>query len=365
MKRIDAWNEIPQNEIDSWNERLLKTGASYRQYPFWNEPYKISHFSPRYLIYGGKENPSAYTCVVTIGVGKFRIGLVQCGPVSLCEDREIDLPALSSLAHWAKQRGYVFLRFTHSDKDMLSNLASVGQVEEIEPFPFHRDPKNKLLVEQSSDDDQVLASFQNVARYEIRAAVRAGYEIRVSDRPEDLAEVWPMFEALAQRKRFSLSPRPLAGWIEVFRLAQRHGCARLYSAYFEENLIQSIFVLKYGTTAEYMLGALDIERLQKRVSPSCLIHWRAMRDFYELGCQYYNLGGPGNINQVYQFKRKFHPVLSVNQPPVTLVINQRLYRLWSRLTLRTFLPWRSRARRLISRLQTYWERDPETFLAAK
>jgi len=217
-----GWTEIPKDQVDSWNRKLLETEASYRQYPYWNEPYAISRFSPRYLVYGAQENPSAYVCVVTLGVGRLKLGLVQCGPVSLDSRREMDGPAFRGLAEWADRNGCMFLRFTNPDRTTLERVASIGKVHEVESFPFHRDPRNKLLVRQSADDEAVLASFQNVARYEIRAALRAGYHVRASENAEDLVSVWPMFEALARRKGFKLSVRPLTGWIEVFRLAQRH-----------------------------------------------------------------------------------------------------------------------------------------------
>lgn len=351
MQISETWSEVARDEIADWNRRLLQTDASYRQYPYWTEPYRKAGYSLRYLVCGERQNPIAYVCVVTRALSRFKIGLVQCGPVSL-SSQPLSAGALQGLAFWAMSQRYVFLRCTHSDADTLSALASAGRIEQVESYPFHRDPQNKLLVKQSDRDEEMLASFQPVARYEIRAAVRAGYEIRMSDQPGELEQVWPMFQGLAARKGFELSNRGLQDWIQVFHLAREQGCARLYTAWLDGDLIQSVFVLRYGSTAEYMLGALDIEKLKRRVSASCLIHWRAMRDFHEAGCDYYNLGGPGRVDQVFQFKRKFHPVLSSNPAPLTLVLNEKLYGVWSTMVLRTYLPWRSRARRVISRVMT-------------
>jgi lipid II:glycine glycyltransferase (peptidoglycan interpeptide bridge formation enzyme) len=349
---INEWTEISPVEIDSWNGRLNGTTASYRQYPFWNEPYRSQGFAPVYVTYGNKDSLAAYACVITKKLFGVQIGLLQSGPVCLEENRSLDGAALKSLRSWALSRGYTFLRVSHPEQEILQLMTDSGLTERVESFPFYRDPRNKLFVNQVTSEEEMLASFQSVARYEIRAAIRAGYEIRVVDDCNELIKVWPMFEKLALRKGFELSKRSLAGWLEVFRQAGKHDCAKLYQAFLDGECIQSIFVIKYGNTAEYMLGALDIERLNKRVSPGCLLHWRAMRDFYKLGCSVYNLGGPGNKEQVYQFKRKFHPVLYVNPEPVTLVLNSQHYRLWSKLVLNTLVPWRSRVRRLVTRFRT-------------
>ncbi len=340
----NQWSEISAPGIDSWNQRLLDTDASYRQYPYWNDPYRKQHFVPRYLVYGSENHTAGYACVVTIGIPGFRIGLVQSGPVILAENTKMDAGFVQGLVEWAKQCGYVFLRFTNSDHELLDFIASGASSDQVDAFPFYGEPRQRLLVKQLQDDDKLLASFQSICRYEIRAANRAGYEIRVTDSPEEFAKVWPMFKAMARRKGFRLSSRPLSGWIDLVRRARPQQLARLYSAYLNGQCIQSILVIRYGKTAEYMIGALNVETLRGHVSPGCLIHWHAMRDFYRLGCEYYNLGAPGTI--LYQFKRKFRPTLVVNPLPVTVVIRPNLYRLWS-LARRTVSPWHSRIRRLV------------------
>src|SRR5262249_45406632 len=156
-------------------------------------------FAPHCLVYGDGRQQRAYVCVLTVGVAGLRFGLVQCGPLSL-HSGALDVSALLGLPQWARVRRAAVLRVYHFGSQMLNLLESVGPVHEVESFPFHRDPRNKLIVRQCSDDEQLLASFQKVARYEIRSAMRAGYEIRVSDEPEALREVWPMLVGLARRK---------------------------------------------------------------------------------------------------------------------------------------------------------------------
>ena len=155
-----------------------------------------------------------------------------------------------------------------------------------------------------------------------------------------------MFERLSQRKGFRLY-RPLNGWMDMIARASPNKCARLYSASLGSKTVQAIMVVRDAKTAEYMLGALDVHQLEKNPSPTCLLHWHAMRDVYRLGCTTYNLGAPSGI--VYQSKRKFRPVHQVPPPPVTVVTNRWLYWFWARVVLRAALPMWPHFRSLLSR----------------
>src|SRR5215510_4289387 len=113
--RITDCCEITDRDRAAWNERLLGTAASYRQYPYWNEPYRFWRFNPTYLTLGDADDPAAYACVLTPQSLPLRLGLIQCGPVSLRPDQPVEAAALRGLIEWAEGQGYAFLRFTHSD----------------------------------------------------------------------------------------------------------------------------------------------------------------------------------------------------------------------------------------------------------
>jgi hypothetical protein len=324
------WAEIPRQELVTWNQQLLETDASFFQYPYWNEPFREMYFAPRYLAYRAQGKFIAYVCILTFGVSSLRIGLVRRGPVSLIPNVEVPFLALEDLKNWAKHEGYVFLRFTHSNPECLERISSLGLTERVEAFPFYRDSCDELIVEQVEDDAQMLAKFQPVARRKIRKATEVGYDLRVSDSPEALINVWPLFLALSDRKGFRY--RPLASYLDLIRLAQPHQSARLYTAYLGQKPIEAILIVRDRMTSHYMSGALDVNALQGEASPSCLLHWQAMRDFFRLGVKYYNLGTRSGT--VYQFKSQFRPLEKIGSPPVTLVISPGMYRLWSALVLR-------------------------------
>ncbi|MGE0821951.1 MAG: GNAT family N-acetyltransferase [Candidatus Binatia bacterium] len=329
------WREIPQQALGDWNARLLQTDAPLSQYPYWNEPFRAMYFTPRYLVYGSSQQSLAYVCILSVGIPGMQIGLVQRGPVRLIADPGVWRSALPHLGEWAKAAGYVFLRFTHSDTDLLTSVAAVGTAEEVDAFPLYRDHwREELIVEQREDDTQMLGSFQTIARRKIKKSIAFNYDISVSDSPEALHKVWPLFASLAERKTFQY--RPMSSYMEMMRLAQPYACVRLYVASLAQQPVAAILIVRDRTTAYYISGALDVVALGDNPSPACQLHWYAMRDFFQLGVKYYHLGT--RSGEVYQFKRQFRPLERVNPPPLTLVINTSWYRLWSAAILRLALP---------------------------
>ncbi|MBX6332128.1 MAG: GNAT family N-acetyltransferase [Gemmatimonadaceae bacterium] len=329
------WRALAAGEVDAWNARLLRTRASLFQFPYWNEPLRFMRFVPHYLVYEEEGCALAYACVLAFGVG-VRVGLVQRGPVPLDGDT---LPphAARDLARWAQRRGFVFLRITHSDPGVLAQVGALRAARACDAFPFYREPPEELLVAQDGTDDEVLARFQAQARRHLRKGERVGYTIEASATPDAMRAAWGLFQGLAQRKGFNY--RPLESFTTLLRLAAPHGGARVYTASLDGTLVQAILVVRDGLSAHYVAGALDIDALGGRDSPSVLLHWRAMRDFARESVRTYDLGtrsGP-----VYQFKRKFHPVEIRHPEPITVVTNPVLYAAWSVVGLRLVLPhWR-------------------------
>ena len=339
-----GWAKISHEELAPSNQRLLETNASLYQYPYWNEPFRRMHFSPQYLVYRSQNQPTAYVCILTIGVRGLKIGLVHRGPVNLGSDRPVPLPPLRYLYEWAKDAGYTFLRFSHSDPEYLEEIAALGYSERTDSFPFYRDLSEELMIEQVEDDAEMLANFQPVARRKIKKASAVGYELSASDSPEAFEAAWPLFQRLSKRKGFRY--RPLASYLDLIRLARLHQCVRFYVASLKKDPVAAILVVRDRVNSCYMSGALDTDALQGLESPSCLLHWRAMRDFYRLGAKHYFLGTRSGL--VYQFKRQFRPCERVIPPPVILVLNRGSYRLWS-AAIRNLLPLWPRFKKLLFR----------------
>ncbi|MFB3812897.1 MAG: lipid II:glycine glycyltransferase FemX [Terriglobales bacterium] len=322
------WVELAEHELAAWNDRLLLTEASLTQYPYWNEPYRMSRLRPRYIAWNAGGRWVAYACVLTADLPGFRIGLVFRGPVNLLPGQELPNAVLRGLYRWAKQKRYAFLRFTHAGPGLLNAIAALGHSQPRDAFPFFEDmgaAYHELVVDQLQYDGAMLAEFDREARRKICRAEEAGYTIQFDDRPETLASNWGTFLECSRRRQFHFH-RGLEHYLKLLELARPHNCARVYTASLNGRALAASLVVRDRDTAFCYLAALDVSGLEGRPTPAFLLHWRAMRDLYKVGVCHYNFG-PGT-GKVGFFKQQFSPRTITYPPPVTLVTNRFLYALW-------------------------------------
>lgn len=361
-----GWTNIAWADLPAWNERLDTTQAHYRQYPYWCASHKLEGiFIPRFYSFNTESGVVAYVCILEGSVAGVKFGLIFRGPVAVGDELLSD-NVMQELLNLAKDMGYAFLRISHQSKAIFEQLSSFENVLHRESFPFYRDPPKALIVEQADTDASMLRNFQSIARRNIRAGEKAGFVICRSDSPDEYREMWPMFERLAKKKGFDLTDRSLDAWLDVIEAAREHGCSVLYTASLNGVCVSAIHLLRYGSTVEFMLGALDLELLGENPSPSALLHWTAMRDQYRSGCKYYNFGGPGDgiTNKVYQFKRKFRPELRTAQPPVTVVLNPFAFAIWDLVVLKGWLGLSRQVRRVRGKGRTFYHRTREKLVGA-
>ncbi|MGC4118189.1 MAG: GNAT family N-acetyltransferase [Myxococcales bacterium] len=331
-----AWRRISTAELDAWDDRLLEAQAPFSQLSYWNEPYRYLHLEPVYLVRGPAGAETEAACVLVAGVPGFRFGTVQKGPVSLVPGKAIYDRALDDLRCWALSENLVFLRVLSFDRSLAEEMSTLRSTRRVDPLPFwHGVSGTALLVDLDRDEQKMLSGFQSIARYEIRAATKAGYEIASHDDPEVLRHAWHLLDGLAARKGISFS-RPFESWADMIRRGQRRQTVNVYTASLAGKVVQFILIVRDANTAEYILGALDLDAVRGKASPACLLHWHAMRDSLRLGCRRYDLGPPSG--PVFEFKRKFRPTIVAEQPVITFLPSHLRYQVWSRLMLEVVVP---------------------------
>lgn len=322
-----AWNTISRQDLEYWNTRLLLTSASLRQYPYWNEPYR-PYLHPTYLVCSEGENQTAYVCILTFSVFGLRVGVICRGPVNLTGKR-VRNTDLEALREWAGRNRYAFLRFTHSDQELLDQIACIGPSQKTDPFPIFADAAaghEEFIVDRQPSQGHMLASFDREARRKIRRALEAGYEIRCDDTPERLNELWGIIVRCSKRKGFAIH-RSLSAYMRMVSLARCHNCSLIYSAWLSGSPVQVNVTFRDRDTAFCQLAALDLDTLGSHPSPSVLVHWHAMRDLFRQGVLHYNLGcAKGGVEQ---FKMQFNPRRLHYPGPLTLITNPALYATWN------------------------------------
>ena len=218
------WSELHRRDLPAWNNLLRATDASVYQYPFWNEPYRRLWVRPRYLAWGTPRDPLAFATILTVGAGPAKIGLVFRGPAQLASDIQLPRTMFQELLQWSRSQGYMFLRFTHSDPQILTNVATAGdaigaKALDLDAFPYLCDypiVSEDYIVQQHESEEETMASFGREARRKIRRGLDAGYEVHSDDSPSALQKNWQLFHECAQRKHFRLE-RPLSFYMDLMR----------------------------------------------------------------------------------------------------------------------------------------------------
>jgi hypothetical protein len=320
----ESWCEILSQDLPLWNDVLLRTNAWLYQYPLWNEPQRTFGLTPRYLAWGPADDRDAFACVLSVGFRGAKIGLVFRGPTSLKPGRAIPPAALAGLLNWARAEGYMFMRFTHSDPEILSHIACNGRVHDRDVFPYLLDYpilSPDYVVQQCDSEEETLAHFDREVKRKLRRAAETGYEFCVLESPESLAKLWPLYEECSHRKGFRLE-RPLSVYMDILRWAHPHHCGRVYSVRLNGETVGSTLVVRDGVSAHCILAAF----VQEHRSSAVFLHWKSMRDLYRTGIRYYNLGpGPGSLAR---FKEQFSGRQVAYPPPVTIVLNKWKFQVW-------------------------------------
>lgn len=342
-----SWFEVRQQDLPLWNNVLLSTDTSLYQYPLWNEPYRPLWLTPRYLAWGSQDRPLAFVSILTVGFGPAKIGLVFRGPTCIQSRCALCHVAIAELLDWARAEGYAFIRFTHSDPEVLTQLAASGHAEDLDAFPYFLDypvMSPDYIVEQRASEEETLATFDREVRRKLRRATELGYEFLSEDSPEALANSWPLYQECARRKHFRLE-RPLSVYMQTMRLAQAHNCVRLYSVRLNGKLVGSTLVFRDRTTAHCQLAAFEAKHRQSAV----FLHWNAMRDMYRQGAHRYNLApGPGALAR---FKQQFCQTPVTYPGPLTVVFKENWFRLWMKFVFPVAKRLRPALRGIVSHLK--------------
>jgi len=241
--------------------------------------------------------------------------------------RQLDATAaeawLESLVAELRERGFVLACFTGPDAGALARIAGLAPSNREALFPFPIAETESLVVPQASTDGMTSATFAPVARRDIRKAERVGFAVESADTDEALRVAWPIWMKVHQlRNRYG---RSRASWRRLLARARGLGTIRIYTASLDGRPVQSILVVRAGSRASYVMGALDRAALGDRPSPSCLLHFRAMRDSFAHGCALYDLGS--RSGPVHRFKSKFRPREEVHPAPVNLILEPAIYSL--------------------------------------
>ncbi len=155
-------------------------------------------------------------------------------------------------------------------------------------------------------NEELLASFHQKTRYNIRLAERKGVEVRICGK-----EMIPAFSELmlVTGVRDGFVTRPASYFSDMLDNLGEH--CRLYMAFHEGKPIAGTLAIWYGDKVWYLYGASANE--SRNLMPNYLLQWRMIQWATEKGCRVYDFRGvPGLVPEdhplygLVKFKRGFN-----------------------------------------------------------
>ena len=175
---------------------------------------------------------------------------------------------------------------------------------------------------QGKTEDEVINSFSQKTRYNIRVAMRKGVECRVCGK-EGLDDYMRISAITAKRDNFDDRPKEyLERMIDSFE-----GQIRVYLCYYNGKAISGAICSQYAGKTSYIFGASDNE--YRNVMPNYLMQWEMIKWALEGNCYIYDfLGIPVNCDEnspmygVYRFKKGFNGEVVGYAGEFDLVLNR-------------------------------------------
>ena len=305
MRSVHRYEDAPR----SFDELLLRFERPHvLQTSHW-AALKAPLWEAERLAWGPDDRPRAAAAILTRRLPRLpvRIQYVPKGPVAR-QDMAAWREALAGLEERARASGALFIKIdpdvdaeSEFGKALMAELRARGWVFSAEQIQF----RNTMLSDLTAGEDALLAGMKQKTRYNVRLAARRGVRVSASD---DFETFYALYRETAARDRFLI--RPKAYYLAVMSRMQTAGLGQLLLADVEGEPVAGLFLFRFGPTAWYFYGASSGRH--RKLMPTYLLQWEAMRWAMNQGCAVYDWwGAPNELSEddpmwgVYRFKAGF------------------------------------------------------------
>ncbi|MFH2034441.1 MAG: peptidoglycan bridge formation glycyltransferase FemA/FemB family protein [Candidatus Margulisiibacteriota bacterium] len=170
-------------------------------------------------------------------------------------------------------------------------------------------PRTTIYLDLTKGLKDLLKSFEEKTRYNIRLSAKKGVTVREFSNEEGVNIFYEIYKETSSRDNFLIHKRSYYEKIKE-ELVDR-GMAQIFIAYLGEEPIAGVFTFTCGPRIWYMYGASSNE--YRNVMPNHALHWHVIQWAKACGYKVYDLWGipsdpkPGHpLWGVYRFKKGFN-----------------------------------------------------------
>jgi lipid II:glycine glycyltransferase (peptidoglycan interpeptide bridge formation enzyme) len=235
-----------------------------------------------------------------------KILYVPRGPLWDIADAAATEETLDFLKNLAKKHRAFFVRIS---PNYLETDTAARQILTKHDFYFSKkqlQTKATMLIDLQRPEAELLASFHEKTRYNIRLSGRKGVVVGELQDEAELQDFYRIMQKMAARQDYDLQSYDYYKYIW-----QKMPIAKVYLAKYDHKIIGGVVVFTFKDTAYYMYGGFDNDFRQ--LMGNYLIHWEIMRQGQVAGLKYYDLQGVPLIKDeshpmygFYRFKKGFN-----------------------------------------------------------
>ncbi len=209
--------------------------------------------------------------------------------------------------------------------------------------------RNTVTVDLTCSEDELLARMGQGKRRKVRYGPRHGVTVRAAT-IDDLPLLYTLYVETGQRDGFLI--RPYSYYADEWGAMMRAGLAHALIAEVGGAAVGHVILFHFGRKCWYFYGASVNDAEMRRLMPSDLLQWEAMRWAKAQGYTIYDMwGAPDEFHEdspmwgVFQFKRDFGGTVTRHIGAWDYVPSSALYALYTRIMPRVLNVMRGRARR--------------------
>ncbi|HEY3411444.1 MAG TPA: peptidoglycan bridge formation glycyltransferase FemA/FemB family protein [Armatimonadota bacterium] len=212
------------------------------------------------------------------------------GPVLDWNDAAVVNAVVSTAREYAISRGGIVVKVDppFEDESAAATLISTGfkPVGGCGGFGGTQ-PRCVMQLDLQRPLDDIIASFHQKWRYNIRLAAKKGVTIRMSQDRADLPTFYAVLRETARRDGFLV--RSQAYFESMWDALVPRGWMRLFLGEAEGDTVCGALTYLFGDKAWYTYGASS--NLHREKMPNYLMQWEMIRWAHEQGCRWYDFRG--------------------------------------------------------------------------
>ncbi|NVK53267.1 MAG: peptidoglycan bridge formation glycyltransferase FemA/FemB family protein [Flavobacteriaceae bacterium] len=185
-------------------------------------------------------------------------------------------------------------------------------------------------------DIQLLKSFSENAKRNIKAGLKIQIEMLEAKTPEEIRTAYTCFESNAEREGYSIR-----NWSDI-KESLIEGVAKtnyqILMAKHEGEVLGAIWTANGGCMKSYIMGGVD--RSKGDLKLGHLLQWFSIKSAIELGFNFYNIS-VGGSDGVVRFKKSFYPTTKTSVGSYFVILTS-----WKYVIFNSVFPFFERNKRV-------------------